>query len=109
MACAELAERREAQLRLHSPQRPGEVDAASPLPFLSFSGIEESELRELKWHAQESQVQLLSVEVQRELPVFRPQYHMRPSQGMAPRPSMQALQPQTQDSQEPSPPIQSTT
>ena len=65
--------------------------------FLSvpFSLLEESKLRDLKWHAQESQVQLLNSEVQKELLISLSQPHLLPSQGMAPLLSTQALRPET--------------
>lgn len=67
------------------------------LAFLSFPffRLEESELRELKWHAQESQVQLLNLEVQKELLISLLRLHLSPSQEMAPLPSIQALRPET--------------
>ena len=77
------------------PKLPGEEDIALLFLFFPFSLLEESELRELKWHTQESQISLL---------ISLLLDHMRPSQGMAPALSTQALVVQTSGSWEPSPP-----
>lgn len=64
---AELEERKRIPASATFSQAPCEEDASSAfLPF-PFSLLEESELMELKWHAQESPVHLLNLEVQKEL------------------------------------------
>ena len=84
-----------AKIRSRRPKLPGEEDIALLFLFFPFSLLEESELRELKWHTQESQISLL---------ISLLLDHMPPSQGMAPALSTQALVLQTSGSREPSPP-----